>query len=81
MNCIDILFKNASVDKDNDNKIKILHNTQDDNIKKVHKENPKNRIHENNCSNISHAVTNSRDVCKLKYIVGCSPILYGIPFT
>jgi len=29
---------------------------------------------------ISEALKMSRNVCKLKYAVGCAPIIYGIPF-
>ena len=28
---------------------------------------------------VSVALVLSRDVCKLKFIVGCAPVLYGVP--
>ena len=28
---------------------------------------------------VARALVLSRDVCKLKHIVGCAPVLYGIP--
>jgi separase len=29
---------------------------------------------------VVNAVTQSRDVCKLKYLTGAAPVVYGIPF-
>ena len=29
--------------------------------------------------NVAQTVALTRDVCKMKYIVGCAPVVYGIP--
>ena len=35
---------------------------------------------ENGKVSLMEAVATSRDVCKLKYLIGAAPIVYGIPF-
>jgi separase len=34
----------------------------------------------NNSTSIVAAVAQSRDSCKLKYLTGAAPVVYGIPF-
>lgn len=36
--------------------------------------------HEEDATSIVAAVAQSRDVCKLKYLTGAAPVVYGIPF-
>lgn len=30
-------------------------------------------------ANVAKAVASARNACKMKYIVGCAPVVYGIP--
>jgi len=36
-------------------------------------------IFQDHLTNVAQNVSSSRDACKLKYIVGCAPVVYGIP--
>lgn len=40
----------------------------------------KEKRSDNNSTSIVAAVAQSRDSCKLKYLTGAAPVVYGIPF-
>ena len=36
-------------------------------------------FHDESMGCVPTALSVSRDICKLKYVVGCAPVLYGLP--
>jgi separase len=49
-------------------------------MKKEKRSGNNNTNNNNNKTSIVAAIAQSRDSCKLKYLTGAAPVVYGIPF-
>ena len=38
------------------------------------------RLHREGATSVVEAIAQARETCKLKYLTGASPVIYGIPF-
>lgn len=38
-----------------------------------------NQLQQDSIISISESIQSSRQICKLKYVVGCAPVTYGLP--